>query len=79
MTDDKIALRALLEKGSDATFQREMIGFAEGPSGQPGLSRVLRPGLGLGGLFLGRGPTLTAANDSISRRSSALQPPGSSP
>ena len=25
MTDDKIALRALLEKGSDATFLREMI------------------------------------------------------
>jgi transposase-like protein len=28
MTDDKMALRALLEKGSDATFLREMIGFA---------------------------------------------------
>ena len=28
MTDDKIALRALLEKGSDMTFLREMIGFA---------------------------------------------------
>jgi transposase-like protein len=28
MTDDKIALRALLEKGSDATFLREMIAFA---------------------------------------------------
>ena len=28
MTDDKIALRALLEKGSDATFLREIIGFA---------------------------------------------------
>jgi len=28
MTDEKIALRALLEKGSDATFLREMIGFA---------------------------------------------------
>jgi hypothetical protein len=28
MTDDKIALRALLEEGSDATFRREMIGFA---------------------------------------------------
>ena len=28
MTDDKIALRALLEKRSDATFLREMIGFA---------------------------------------------------
>jgi len=28
MTDDKIALRALLEKGSDATFLREMIGYA---------------------------------------------------
>jgi transposase-like protein len=28
MTDDKIALRALLEKGSDATFLREMISFA---------------------------------------------------
>ena len=28
MTDDKIALPALLEKGSDATFLREMIGFA---------------------------------------------------
>ena len=28
MTDDKITLRALLEKGSDATFLREMIGFA---------------------------------------------------
>ena len=28
MTEDTIALRALLEKGSDATFLREMIGFA---------------------------------------------------
>jgi putative transposase len=28
MTEDKIALRALLEKGSDASFLREMIGFA---------------------------------------------------
>jgi putative transposase len=28
MTEDKIALRELLEKGSDATFLREMIGFA---------------------------------------------------
>jgi putative transposase len=28
MTDDKIALRALLEKASDATFLRDMIGFA---------------------------------------------------
>ncbi len=28
MTEDKIALRALLEQGSDATFLREMIGFA---------------------------------------------------
>ena len=28
MTEDKIALHALLEKGSDATFLREMIGFA---------------------------------------------------
>ncbi len=27
MTDDKIALRDLLEKGSDAGFLREMIGF----------------------------------------------------
>jgi len=27
MTDDKIALRELLEKGPDATFLREMIGF----------------------------------------------------
>jgi transposase-like protein len=28
MTDDKIALRTLLEKGTDASFLREMIGFA---------------------------------------------------
>ena len=28
MTDDKIALRELLEKGSDTTFLRETIGFA---------------------------------------------------
>src|SRR5438552_2151900 len=28
MTDDKIALRTLLEKGSDATFLRQMLGFA---------------------------------------------------
>ena len=28
MTDDRIALRELLEKGSDATFLRELIGFA---------------------------------------------------
>ena len=27
MTDDKIALCELLEKGSDTTFLREMIGF----------------------------------------------------
>src|SRR3954451_22073166 len=28
MTDDRIALRELLEKGSDSGFLREMIGFA---------------------------------------------------
>ena len=28
MTEDKITLRVLLEKGSDATFLREMIGYA---------------------------------------------------
>ena len=28
MTDDKVGLSELLEKGSDATFLREMIGFA---------------------------------------------------
>ena len=28
MTDDKIAVRELLEKGSDTTLLREMIGFA---------------------------------------------------
>jgi putative transposase len=28
MTDDRIALREFLEKGFDATFLREMIGFA---------------------------------------------------
>jgi hypothetical protein len=28
MTDDTIALQALLEKGSDTTLLREMIGFA---------------------------------------------------
>ena len=28
MTEDKIALRELLEKGSDVKFLREMIGFA---------------------------------------------------
>ncbi len=28
MTDDKIALRALLEKSSDTSMLREMIGFA---------------------------------------------------
>ena len=28
MTDDKIALRELLEKGSDASLLREMISFA---------------------------------------------------
>lgn len=28
MTDDKTALREVLTKGSDATFLREMIGFA---------------------------------------------------
>ena len=28
MTDDKVALRELLEKGSDASFLREMISFA---------------------------------------------------
>src|SRR5665213_1895254 len=28
MTDDKITLRELLEKGSDTSFLREMIGFA---------------------------------------------------
>ena len=30
MTEDKIALRELLEKGSDASFLREMISFAPG-------------------------------------------------
>ena len=36
MTDDKIALRALLEKGSDTAFLREMIGFAaERLGGEP--------------------------------------------
>jgi hypothetical protein len=30
MTADKIALRELLEKGSDATFLREMIGLDRG-------------------------------------------------
>ena len=28
MTDEKMALRKLLEKSADATFRREMIGFA---------------------------------------------------
>jgi putative transposase len=28
LTDDKIGYRELLEKGSDATLLREMIGFA---------------------------------------------------
>ena len=28
MTDERIVLRELLEKGSDATFLRDMIGFA---------------------------------------------------
>jgi hypothetical protein len=28
MTDDRMALRELLQKGSDASFLREMIGFA---------------------------------------------------
>jgi transposase-like protein len=28
MTDDRIALREMLEKGSDASFLREVIGFA---------------------------------------------------
>ena len=28
MTDDEIARRTLLEKGSDTTVMREMIGFA---------------------------------------------------
>jgi len=28
MTEDKIALRELLEKGSDTTLPRDMIGFA---------------------------------------------------
>ena len=28
MTDEKMALRTLLEKSADATFLREMIGFA---------------------------------------------------
>jgi putative transposase len=28
MTDDRMALRELLEKGSDASMLREMIGFA---------------------------------------------------
>jgi hypothetical protein len=28
MTDDKIVIRQMPEKGSDATFLRELIGFA---------------------------------------------------
>ena len=39
MTDDRIALRELLEKGSDASFLREMIGFAA-----QRLDRWIRPG-----------------------------------
>ena len=35
MTDDKITLRALLEKGSDATFLREMIGPRVRPKAGP--------------------------------------------
>jgi hypothetical protein len=42
MTDGKISVRELLEKGSDATFLREMIGFGrERPQGH--LSRGQRP------------------------------------
>jgi hypothetical protein len=42
MTDGKISVRELLEKGSDATFLRKMIGFGrERPQGH--LSRGQRP------------------------------------
>ena len=40
MTEDKIALRALLEKGSDATFLREMIGFAAKQLPEETLGRI---------------------------------------
>jgi hypothetical protein len=50
MTDERIALRELLEKGSDATFLREMIGFAaqrdlEAPIAVKALLEPFVPGL----------------------------------
>src|SRR5438552_4973131 len=43
--DDKIALRALLEKGSDATFLREMIGFAAQRLMELEVKRCAAPGM----------------------------------
>ena len=48
MTDDKIALRELLEKGSDATFLREMIGFAAQRLMEPDTETLCGPGPGPG-------------------------------
>jgi hypothetical protein len=51
MTDDKIALPQMLEKGSHATFLREMIGFAAHRV-QPRSRRFeCVPHLGLGSVF----------------------------
>lgn len=46
MTDDKIALRQMLEKGSDATFLREMIGFAAQRLMELGVGEVTGAGAG---------------------------------
>ena len=45
MTDEKIALRTLLEKGSDATFLREMIGFAAQRLMELEVKRCAAPGM----------------------------------
>jgi putative transposase len=73
MTDDKIALRTLLEKGSDTTFLREMIGFAAQRL-KAAITKVLGP------------PGSAAASTSCATRSpmparlnGASSPPGSAP
>jgi hypothetical protein len=41
MTDDKIALQELLEKSSDASLLREMIGFGALAGGADGFCRAI--------------------------------------
>jgi len=70
MTDDKIALRALLEKGSDATFLREMIGFAAQRLMELEVKRCAAPGMASAA---GSGATSAMATASVTGRPVRVQ------